>query len=64
MSRCEDRFYYITVYNENYAQPPMPGFADGIAEGVDGDSARHLSLCPVPRRTALPRRICLAAVPF
>ncbi len=27
----EDRFYYITVYNENYAQPPM---AEGAAEGV------------------------------
>ncbi len=34
----EDRFYYLTVYNENYAQPPMP-------EGVTRrDSARHLSL--------------------
>ena len=30
----EDRFYYICVYNENYAQPPMPGFAEGKAEGV------------------------------
>jgi pyruvate dehydrogenase E1 component len=30
----EDRFYYICVYNENYAQPPMPGFAEGNAEGV------------------------------
>jgi pyruvate dehydrogenase E1 component len=27
----ESRFYYITVYNENYAHPAMP---DGIAEGV------------------------------
>ncbi len=25
----EDRFYYICVYNENYAQPPMPGFEQG-----------------------------------
>jgi len=30
----EDRFYYICVYNENYAQPPMPGFAEGNADGV------------------------------
>jgi pyruvate dehydrogenase E1 component len=31
----EDRFYYITVYNENYAQPPMPeGAADGILRGI------------------------------
>jgi len=25
----EDRFYYICVYNENYAQPPMPGYENG-----------------------------------
>ena len=25
----EDRFYYLTVYNENYAQPPMP---EGVAK--------------------------------
>jgi pyruvate dehydrogenase E1 component len=31
----EDRFYYITVYNENYAQPPMPeGVVDGILRGI------------------------------
>ena len=29
----EDRFYYLTVYNENYVQPPMP-------EGR-GHSRRH-----------------------
>jgi len=29
----EDRFYYLTIYNENYAQPPMPE-GDGIREGV------------------------------
>jgi pyruvate dehydrogenase E1 component len=29
----EDRFYYITVYNENYAQPPMPE-GEGIREGI------------------------------
>lgn len=27
----EDRFYYLTVCNENYAHPKMP---DGVAEGV------------------------------
>src|ERR1700682_6374090 len=27
----EDRFYYLTLYNENYAMPPMP---DGVAEGI------------------------------
>ncbi len=31
----EDRFYYITVYNENYPQPPMPkDVEDGILRGI------------------------------
>ncbi|TRW95307.1 alpha-ketoglutarate dehydrogenase [Paracoccus sp. M683] len=30
-----DEFYYITAYNENYAQPSMPeGVADGIIRGL------------------------------
>src|SRR5262249_20738555 len=29
----EDRFYYITIYNENYAQPPMPA-GDSVREGI------------------------------
>ena len=29
----EDRFYYLTVYNDNYAQPPMPE-GEGIREGI------------------------------
>ncbi|MFZ5928331.1 MAG: pyruvate dehydrogenase (acetyl-transferring), homodimeric type [Acidobacteriota bacterium] len=29
----EDVFYYITICNENYAQPPMPE-ADGVVEGI------------------------------
>ena len=29
----EDRFYYITIYNENYVQPPMPE-GDAIREGI------------------------------
>ena len=33
----EDVFYYITLYNENYAQPAAPGRADRR-----GDPARHL----------------------
>src|SRR5260221_10909300 len=27
----EDRFYYICVYNDNYAQPPMPGIEHGVS---------------------------------
>jgi pyruvate dehydrogenase E1 component len=31
----EDRFYYLTMYNENYAMPPMPeGVEEGILKGV------------------------------
>ncbi len=30
---AEDRFYYLTVYNENYAQPPMPE-GEGVREGI------------------------------
>jgi pyruvate dehydrogenase E1 component len=31
----EDIFYYLTIYNENYPQPPMPkGCRDGILKGM------------------------------
>ena len=31
----EDCFYYLTLYNENYVQPPMPeGVEDGIVRGI------------------------------
>ncbi len=31
----EDMFYYVTVYNENYPQPPMPeGVHEGILKGI------------------------------
>jgi pyruvate dehydrogenase E1 component len=31
----EDVFYYLTVYNENYAMPPLPeGVEDGIIRGL------------------------------
>jgi pyruvate dehydrogenase E1 component len=31
----EDLFYYLTLYNENYAMPPMPpGVEDGILKGL------------------------------
>jgi pyruvate dehydrogenase E1 component len=29
----EDVYYYVTLYNENYPQPPLPA-GDGIAEGL------------------------------
>ncbi len=34
----EDIFYYVTLYNENYPMPPMPGF--GATDG--GDEAARL----------------------
>jgi pyruvate dehydrogenase E1 component len=31
----EDRFYYLTLYNENYAMPPIPeGVTEGILKGI------------------------------
>jgi pyruvate dehydrogenase E1 component len=31
----EDCFYYLTLYNENYVQPPMPeGVEEGIVRGI------------------------------
>jgi pyruvate dehydrogenase E1 component len=33
----ENHFYYLTVYNENYVQPPMPdrpGIVEGILKGI------------------------------
>src|SRR5262249_21906718 len=31
----EDRFYYLMIYNENYAMPPMPeGVEEGILKGI------------------------------
>jgi pyruvate dehydrogenase E1 component len=45
----EDVFYYLTLYNENYAMPPMPeGVEEGILKGIyryqagEGKAALHL----------------------
>jgi len=47
--QMEDRFYYLTICNENYAQPPMPdGANEGILRGIyrfkpaDGTAQVHL----------------------
>src|SRR5438034_11748597 len=42
----EDIFYYLTLYNENYPQPPMPeGVEEGIVRGIylfrPGDEGRR-----------------------
>ena len=55
LSEQADEFYYVTVMNENYAQPSLPSAVD-----ADGHPAR-----PVPRarhrRSA--RRVCGCSVP-
>ncbi len=45
----EDRFYYLTLYNENYAQHSMPeGAVEGIIKGIyklkaaEGEAVAHL----------------------
>jgi pyruvate dehydrogenase E1 component len=47
----EDCFYYLTLYNENYPQPPMPdGVEDGIVRGMYllrpaiGDHSHHAQI--------------------
>jgi pyruvate dehydrogenase E1 component len=47
----EDCFYYLTLYNENYPQPPMPdAVEDGIVRGMyllrpsTGDHAHHAQI--------------------
>jgi pyruvate dehydrogenase E1 component len=47
----EDRFYYITIYNENYAQPPMPQ-GDAIREGILRGIYKY-SPAPEPARAQL-----------
>ena len=47
-TRGEDVFYYLTVYNENVAMPPMPeGVGDGILEGL-------YRFAPAPEATTHP----------
>ena len=53
----EDRFYYLTICNENYVQPPMP----------EGDIRKEFcagSIRTSARRAARPRSFYLAAGPF
>ena len=54
----EDRFYYLTLYNENYAMPPMP---EGLEPG--GRAEGHLPL-PGGRPRARPQCSSSAAVRF
>ena len=54
----EDVFYYVTVMNENYAQPAMPaGAEEGILRGMyrvaasARDRAQHACSCSAPARS-------------
>ena len=50
-AKGEDVFYYITVYNENYAMPAKPdGVGDGILEGL-------YRFAPAPDGTAHPATV-------
>ena len=43
----EDLFYYITLYNENYPQPPCPkGATEGILKGIYKFKARTVEAKP------------------
>jgi pyruvate dehydrogenase E1 component len=45
----QDRFYYLTLYNENYEMPPM---ADGVADGIVRGLYRFSAAPDGPRRRA------------
>jgi len=45
----EDRFYYLTLYNENYEMPPMP---EGAGEGIVQGLYRFAAAPAGPRRRA------------
>ena len=45
----EDRFYYLTLYNENYEMPTMP---DGVEEGIVRGIYRFKAAPDGPRRRA------------
>ena len=53
----EDRFYYLTLYNENYAMPEMP-------EGLDPEGMLRASIASRRPRRARPRCTCSAAARF
>jgi len=48
----EDRFYYLTLYNENYPMPPMPQGLDpaGVLKGIYRYQAAGCPLGPAGRR--------------
>ncbi|HEX7167082.1 MAG TPA: pyruvate dehydrogenase (acetyl-transferring), homodimeric type [Acidimicrobiales bacterium] len=45
----EDRFYYLTLYNENY---PMPAMPEGVEDGVVRGLYRYAAAPEGPRRRA------------
>ncbi len=50
----EDCMYYITVGNENYAQPPMPE-GDGVREGIVKGMYKFRSVTPEGASDSAPR---------
>jgi pyruvate dehydrogenase E1 component len=47
----EDRFYYLTLYNENYVMPPLPA-EGGVEEGIVRGLYRFAPAPEGPRRRA------------
>ncbi|RAJ42710.1 pyruvate dehydrogenase E1 component [Kitasatospora sp. SolWspMP-SS2h] len=56
----EDVFYYLTVYNETKAQPPMPQ-RPGVEEGIVKGLYRYREAGPLPGHDAPPRLQLLAS---
>ncbi len=46
----ENRFYYLTLYNENYPMPPMP---DGVTEGILRGIYRYKAAAAGPAQVQL-----------
>ena len=60
----EDRFYYLTVYNENYVQPPMPAQTRGFAKAFCAGIYKYRPAEKARRLKAGPWRSCSAAARF
>jgi pyruvate dehydrogenase E1 component len=61
--RPEDIFYYLTVYNEPYRQPPMPDGVDveGIRRGIYRYTAAPAGEADRPRATILASGVAMQA---
>jgi pyruvate dehydrogenase E1 component len=56
----EDIFYYLTVYNEPYPQPPAPA-VEGLEEGILRGMYRYAAVSVAPAAESTPRAQILAS---